>query len=48
MILTGDSINATEAEAAGLVAKVLPTDKVLDAAIEAGTLILLVAFAREK
>ncbi|KAH7924954.1 ClpP/crotonase [Leucogyrophana mollusca] len=34
MILTGETINAAEAEASGLVAKILPVDKVLGAAIE--------------
>jgi len=34
MVLTGETMSAKEAEAAGLVAKVLPADKVLDAAID--------------
>jgi enoyl-CoA hydratase/carnithine racemase len=37
MILTGETISAKEAEAAGLVTKVLPADQVLDAALETGT-----------
>jgi len=34
MILTGETLSAADAERAGLVSKVLPTDKVLEAAIE--------------
>jgi len=37
MILTGEMISAKEAEAAGLVAKVLPTEQVFDAALKTGT-----------
>ncbi|KAG1761053.1 ClpP/crotonase-like domain-containing protein [Suillus occidentalis] len=37
MILTGETISAKEAEAAGLVTKVLPADQVLDAAVETAT-----------
>ncbi|KIK37826.1 hypothetical protein CY34DRAFT_809982 [Suillus luteus UH-Slu-Lm8-n1] len=37
MILTGETISAKEAEAAGLVTKVLPADQVLDAALETAT-----------
>jgi hypothetical protein len=36
MILTGESINAKEAEKAGLVAKIYPDDEVLIKAIEHG------------
>lgn len=38
MILTGDTINATEAEATGLVAKVYPADKVLNEVMQIGEL----------
>ncbi|KAH7915856.1 ClpP/crotonase-like domain-containing protein [Hygrophoropsis aurantiaca] len=34
MILTGDTINASEAESSGLVAKVLPVNEVFEAAVE--------------
>lgn len=37
MILTGETISAREAEAAGLVAKVLPTEQVFSVALKAGT-----------
>ena len=37
MILTGETISAKEAEAAGLVAKVLPAEQVLVVAMETGT-----------
>jgi enoyl-CoA hydratase/carnithine racemase len=36
MILTGESIDAKEAEKAGLVAKIYPDDQVLTKAIEHG------------
>lgn len=37
MILTGEMISAKEAEAAGLVAKVLPTEQVFSVALTTGT-----------
>jgi enoyl-CoA hydratase len=37
MILTGETISAKDAEAAGLVAKVLPVDEVFNAALDTGT-----------
>ena len=37
MILTGENLTASEALASGLVAKVLPNEQVVDAAIAAGT-----------
>lgn len=37
MILTGEAISAKEAEAAGLVAKVLPPEEVFSAALKTGT-----------
>ena len=37
MILTGETISAREAEAAGLVAKVLPLQEVFSAALKTGT-----------
>jgi enoyl-CoA hydratase/carnithine racemase len=36
MVLTGETISAAEAEAAGLVAKIFPADKVIDEAIRTG------------
>lgn len=36
MILTGEPISAKEAEAAGLVAKIFPVDKVVEEAINTG------------
>jgi len=52
MILTGENMSAAEAEKAGLVAKVLPVDEVLPAAIKAATTIAcysrpVVAMAKE-
>ncbi|EIW81422.1 enoyl-CoA hydratase carnithine racemase [Coniophora puteana RWD-64-598 SS2] len=52
MILTGENMSATEAEKAGLVAKVLPVNEVLPAAIKAATTIAgysrpVVAIAKE-
>lgn len=52
MVLTGDRISAAEAKAAGLVSKVFPVDKLLDAAIScaekiAGNSKLVVAMAKE-
>ena len=38
MILTGEPINAKEAEADGLVAKVFPVDKLVEEAINSGKL----------
>jgi enoyl-CoA hydratase/carnithine racemase len=37
MILTGEMISAKEAEAAGLVAKVLPSGELFSAALTTGT-----------
>lgn len=37
MILTGETMSAKEAEAAGLVAKVFPLEEVFGAALKTGT-----------
>lgn len=52
MILTGETISAKDAEAAGLVAKVLPVDEVFNAALDTATKIAnfsapVVAMAKE-
>src|SRR5690606_5138841 len=39
MVLTGRLMSAAQAEQAGLVARVVPTDKLLDEALEAATII---------